>query len=174
MTPARMNKGVGSGSGAVPTRDSPILSLGAPTRLHDPPGVRFNFAHIELDGPGWTTTLDDFCVAVRTPDADNLAVQWTAQVGSPVRAGLYDQGIADVIWFLCLYRRGIALPLAYFSDSFPRQCGAHVEGRLVNYRRHNGRDGRRWEWEGDIVWQLQTCDSAVGEFVHALNVTQCR
>ncbi|MGF6780865.1 hypothetical protein P3T21_006096 [Paraburkholderia sp. GAS334] len=147
---------------------------GKPTRLNDPQGVRFNFPRIELEGRGWTTTPDDFCVAVRPPDADNLAVAWSALVGSPVRAGIYDQGIADVVWFLCLYREGISLPLAFFSDSFPRQCGAHVKGRTVNYRRHYRHDGRRWEWQGDVGRQLQTCDSADGEFVHALNVTACR
>jgi hypothetical protein len=174
MKSARTIKRVGSGSGAVPTRDCPIVSMGAPTRLNDPPGVRFDFEHIELGGPGWTTTLDDFCVAVRTIDADNLAVTWSAHVESPVRARLYDEGHADVVWFLCLYRQGIALPLAYFSDSFPRQCGEHVEGRPMNYRRHNGHDGRRWEWQGDIAWQLQMCDSAAGKFVHALNALECQ
>jgi len=112
-----------------------MISVGTPTRLNTPPGVCFDFARMQLAGPGWATTLNDFRVAVRVPDEDTLAVAWSAQVESPVRAGLYDDGVADVIWFLCLYHQGIALPLAYFSDSFPRQCGAHLEGRTVNYHR---------------------------------------
>jgi hypothetical protein len=151
-----------------------MISLGTPTRLNDPPGVCFDFARIQLAGPGWATTLDDFCVAVRIPDVNSLTVVWSAQVKSPVRAGLYDEGVADVIWFLCLYHQGIALPLAYFSDSFPRQCGGHLEGRPVSYHRHNGNNGGRWEWQDDLPTQLQICDRAVGKFVYALDVTECR
>jgi hypothetical protein len=174
MTPALKSTGVGAGRSGIPTRECSIISLGTPARLNGPPGVRFNFARILLAGPGWVTTLDDFCVSVRIPDADSLAVVWSAQVESSVRAGLYDEGVADVMWFLCLYRGGIPLPLAYFSDSFPRRCGAHFEGRPVTYRRYNGNNGRCWEWQDDVSMQLQTCDRAAGRFVYALNVTECR
>jgi hypothetical protein len=173
MTPALKTTGVGAGGGAIPIRECSMISLGTPTRLNDPPGVCFDFARIQLAGHGWATTLDDFCVAVRIPDADSLTVLWSAQVESPVRAGLYDEGVADVIWFLCLYHQGIALPLAYFSDSFPRQCGAHLAGRPVNYHRRNGSNGGRWEWQDDVLTQLQKCDRAAGKFVYALDVTKC-
>jgi hypothetical protein len=56
-----------------------MISLGTPTRLNDPPGVRFDFARIQLAGPGWATILNNFSVAVRVPDADTLAVVWSAQ-----------------------------------------------------------------------------------------------
>lgn len=173
MTPALKTTVVGARSRAIPTRERSMISLETPTRLRDPPGVRFDFARIQLAGPGWVTTLDDFSVAIYLPNADTLSMVWKVHVESPVRAGLYDVGVADVIWFLCLYDQGIALPLAYFSDSFPRQCGAHLEGRPVNYQRHNENNGGHWEWQDDLQAQLQTCDRASGKFVYALDVTEC-
>jgi hypothetical protein len=173
MTHGRNTEREGA-TGRIATSDYPVVSLGPPIGLHNPTGVLFNFASIELTGRDWTTTLQDFRVEIRSSDLDSLDVAWSALVRSPVRADLYNESVADVVWFLCLYRGGLPLQLAYFSDSFPRRCGTHVEGRRVGYSRDDGHNGRRWEWGADIVRQLQVCDSAVGKFVHALNAAPCR
>jgi hypothetical protein len=174
MKHGRNIKGAGSASGGVATRDYPVASLGPPIRRSGPTGVLFKFGRIALAGNRWTTTLQDFQVEIRSSDPDSLEVAWSALVRSPVRADLYNESVADVIWFLCLYRDGLPLPLAYFSDSFPRRCGTHVEGRRVGYSRDDGHNGRRWEWGADILRQLQECYSAAGKFVYALNATPCR
>lgn len=156
------------------TSDYRFSFLDQPIRQNDPTGIVFNFAPFELTGHHWVTTLENFRVEIRASDPASVEVEWSALVCSPVSADRYNESVADVVWFLCLCCDGVPLPLAYFSDSFPRRCGTHVEGRCVVYTRDDRQDGWAWESGADIVRQLEVCNGALGKFVHALTATPCQ
>jgi hypothetical protein len=82
MTREWNTEGAAFATGGIATRDYPVASLGPPIRLNDPTGVLFSFSPIELTGPDWTTTLEDFRVEIRSPDPDSLEVAWSALVCS--------------------------------------------------------------------------------------------
>lgn len=149
-----------------------IASANPAVHLANQSGARFDFDPVELLGEGWATTIEAFRVEICASTAGCLSVAWSATVSSPVRSRFI--GKADVVWFLTLFAASVPMPRADFWDSFARRCSTRREGRRLEYCKDTLTPFERpWNWGEDVAHQLETCDKAVGRFVHSLNVAKC-